>query len=169
MAKIKDFKAFLNESYQKQLVYQALRGLEKIKAIESNYTERYAIQITFDTSSIPTLLLEHKVYNTFTKTRNRYAYHPEDTNIPVKAHYHIYPPNGKKELYAINMDGTSHHQKNKGFLIPSKEADELRSMGVSIQPTNIIESIELISNNAVSIITEELQKDSYYSVFLMIG
>ena len=48
MAEIIDLKEFLNESYQKAFVYQTLRGLELTKTIESNYTERYAIQITFD-------------------------------------------------------------------------------------------------------------------------
>lgn len=169
MAEIIDLKEFLNESYQKAFVYQTLRGLELTKTIESNYTERYAIQITFDASSIPSLLLEHKVYNTFAKTRNRFTYHPEDKNIPVKAHYHVYPPNGKKELYAVNTDGTAHHQSNRGVRVPSKEADELRAMGVRIASDNIIENIEFIQTGAINLITENLAKDDYLSVFIMIG
>ena len=112
-------------------------------------------------------MLEHKVYNTFSKTRSRYAYHPADTNIPVKAHYHIYPPNGKKELYSVNVDGTAHDQINKGVRIPSKEADELSSMGVNIAPNNIIEC--WISDDSFRLIDEGIERESFFSVFLMIG
>lgn len=30
--------------------------------------------------------------------------HSENPSIPVKAHYHVYPSNGRKELYAVNVD-----------------------------------------------------------------
>lgn len=166
MAAIEDFKDFLNKSYDKKTVYEVTRSLELSKAVESNYLNRYAIQITFNVSSVPELILEHKVYNTFAKTRNRFTYHPEDTDIPVKAHYHIYPPNGKKELYAVNIDGTAHHKKNRGVTISKKEADELRSMGVAIPANNIIEC--LVTDDAVRIINEGFQNESFYSIFLMI-
>lgn len=167
MAEIENFKEFLNETYNKASAYELLRGMEKTKLVESNYVNRYAIQITFPVSSIPELLLEHNVYTTFRKTRNRYLYHPEDTNIPAKAHYHVYPPNGKKELYAVSIDGTAHHQKNKGIQISNKEADELRSLGVTIPLTNIIESLEIL--NQPTLLTEGFEKEQFFSVFIMIG
>lgn len=169
MAKINNFKEFCESSYEKNESYSVLRTLELTKEIESNYTERYAIQITFSKSAIPELLLEHKVINAFNSTRNRYMYHPADPKIPVRAHYHIYPPNGKKELYAVNVDGTAHHQKNKGIELPRKEAEELRAMGVQIAFDNILESIEIIQTDAIQLITENHNQEEYYSIFIMIG
>jgi len=53
----------------------------------------------------------------------------------------VYPSNSKKELYAVNVDdGKAHHKNNKGHVVPGKEADELRTLGVQIPKTNILES-----------------------------
>ena len=72
-------------------------------------------------------------------------------------------------MYAVNTDGTAHHQSNRGVRVPSKEADELRAMGVRIASDNIIENIEFIQTGAINLITENLAKDDYLSVFIMIG
>jgi hypothetical protein len=37
------------------------------------------------------LITEHEKYKGFKKTTNRYTSHPANPDIPVQAHYHIYP------------------------------------------------------------------------------
>jgi hypothetical protein len=87
------------------------------------------------------LLHEHEVYKYFQKTQNRYRKDPADMNIPPHEwHVHVYPPNGKKELYSVNQSGTAHHQEHKGKEIPAKEAKELRAIGITIKDNNILES-----------------------------
>jgi hypothetical protein len=79
-------------------------------------------------------LLEHEQFKKFSKTFIRYMYHPKNLDIPVKAHYHIYPSNSKMELYAVDVDdGSAHHKKNKGHIVPKKEADELKALGVKFK------------------------------------
>ncbi|HZV13003.1 MAG TPA: hypothetical protein VFA55_07285 [Candidatus Kapabacteria bacterium] len=99
----------------------------------------YAIELIIAESADTGLLLEYEQYKKFKSSTNRYAVHPENPNIPVKRHYHVYPKNGKEEIYAVNVDGTAHHGENKGFQVPPKEADELRRLGVKIPSNNIIE------------------------------
>ena len=41
------------------------------------------------------------------------------------------------------MDGTARHKKNRGYQVPSKEAEELRALGVNIPDDRIIENIQL--------------------------
>jgi hypothetical protein len=74
-------------------------------------------------------------------------YHPDNPDIPVKAHYHIYPNNGKQEIYAVNMDGSAHHKNNRGFEVPNKEAKELRKLGVEIPVNRIIENRQFDFSN----------------------
>ena len=143
------------------------KGLEsgKIESLQSKAKKEikdqcYAIEVIICESEKNDLILEHKTYQTFRRTNNRYSYHPENPEIPVKAHYHIYPPNSKKEIYAVNVDGTAHHKKNRSYSISSKEAKELRLLGVKIPINNIIEVCELD-------LIEEIIQDCY-SLFIII-
>ena len=121
-----------------------------------NTPKTYLIEITFDFGES---LLEHTLIKNFKKTTNRYYYHPEETNPPVKAHYHVIPLKGKEEIYAVNMDGTAHHRVNKGYQIPSKESDELRSLGVNINSDNIIEHIDFLADTYKKLLTESIRRD----------
>lgn len=95
------------------------------------------------------MLLEHEKYTQFKKTTNIYTYHPENPSIPVKAHCHVFPSNSKKELYAVNVDdGKAHHKSNSGHIVPRKEADELRSLGVNIPANNLLEARQLTLNES---------------------
>src|SRR5215203_3950872 len=104
MAHIQTFKEFLSALEVQALIDAQVRMKELSGIQESQYVGRYAVEISFESEEEPEILLEHKVYTTFNKTNNRYVYHPEDANIPVKAHYHIYPPKSKTEIYAVNVD-----------------------------------------------------------------
>jgi hypothetical protein len=106
----------------------------------------YAIQIIISKPNGNETLLEYQRLKAFSKTTSRYSFHPENANIPVQAHYHIYSRNSKQEIYAVNMDGTAHHRANGGYQVPRKEADELRALGVQIPLSNIIESKQIILN-----------------------
>ncbi len=120
-------------SFLEKIRNQELANIKEINPLR----KIYAIQLTF--AEPKGLLLETEKYKDFQSTNNRYLFHPQNTSIPVKAHYHIYPSNSKKELYAVNMDGTAHHKKNRGYQVPKKEADELRRLGVIIPSNNILE------------------------------
>lgn len=119
----------------------------------------YAIEVVFHISDSE-IIFEHKTYQKFQKTQSRYTYHPEDKNIPVKGHYHIYSSNSKKEIYAVNLDGTAHHKSNRGFVVPKKEATELRILGVQIPDNRILEHKEVFINENL---------DSYFSIFIVIN
>lgn len=112
----------------------------------SNLNSRYAIQIIIETDK-DKLLLEHENYKQFRKSNDLYYFHPEDKNIPVKAHYHVVDRKTKKEIYAVNVDGTAHHRKNKGYEVPKKHAKELSALGVEFKQNNILENISIPSSN----------------------
>jgi len=138
--------------------FQVLAGIKK----SDNIKYQYAIQLTFDKLTIDNkLLLEHELYSKFQKSTNRLLKHPEKPEIPVKGHYHIVPSNSEKELYAVNMDGTAHHKKNRGHIVPKKEAEELRLLGVKIPKNNIIESKQWFIN--------ESNVNNYLTIFIIIS
>lgn len=170
MAKIKSFAKFLLESYDQEEEPKYVKKFRQLVEHGNQKPEKsfYAVQISFDSNdNEASLMLEHISLKQFKSTRNRYVHHPAQMEIPVKAHYHVFPPNStNKELYAVNMDGTAHHKRNRGVQIPPKEADELRSMGVDIDPSNILEMIELPASNENQLILESLQKE-IISVFLI--
>lgn len=132
--------------------------LQELANIENDSRNLYAVAISFQIGDI---ILEHKDFKKFNKSQNRYTYHPENLDIPVKAHYHVHPPRGDKELYAVNIDGTAHHKKNRGIQIPRKEADELRSLGVDIRTDRIIESYDFDFDN--------FNDGSIYVCFLLVS
>ncbi len=155
MTVIKNFEEFINDL--KNQKYQPHRNrFNEIVHNEKNETKSYLIEILIESSN---RLFEHEAIQNFQKTNNRYYYHPEEIHPPVKAHYHVIPARGKNEIYAVNMDGTTHHKKNRGYQIPRKEADELRKLGVDIRPDNIIEHIETSSEEEKMLITESMEKD----------
>ena len=49
----------------------------------------------------------------------------------------------KKEIYAVNTDGTAHHQKNRGFIVPKNHAKELTKLGVTFKNGNLLENISV--------------------------
>lgn len=166
MAKIKNYQQFIEDvadrnfrPYVKR--FQELAGL---RPTGLDAEETYLIEVTFDFGNS---LLEHESIKNFKKTNNRYYFHPESTNPPVKGHYHVIPSNGKQEIYAVNLDGTAHHKVNKGYQIPKKEADELRGLGVDIKDDRIIESIEFLENDQKQLLTESLKHDCI-SIFIEI-
>jgi hypothetical protein len=167
MAHIKNFNQFL-ESIEK-VAYQPdikrMQDLAGINPISSNSVESYLIKITFESDS---LLLEHISLKSFKGTTNRMLKHPPSTHPPVKGHYHVYPKNGKEELYAVNMDGTAHHQRHKGYEIPRKEAEELRALGVDIRPDRIIEFLEISEDEQRKLLTES-STEEHISILIEIS
>lgn len=57
-------------------------------------------------------------------------------------------------------DGTAHHKSNRGYVVPKKEAEELRSLGVKIPNDNILESKLLAIN--------ESNLDGFWTTFILI-
>jgi len=166
MTKIKNYTQFIEDVAKRNFrphvkCFQELAGLRPTGV---NAIKTYFIKITFDFGES---LLEHESIKNFQKTNNRYYFHPESTNPPVKGHYHVIPSNSKQEIYAVNLDGTAHHKVNKGHQIPSKEAKELRALGVDIGDDRIIESIELFENEEKTLLLESLNRDCI-SVFIEI-
>ena len=159
MAKIENYQQFIENVADKHFRphikrFKQLAGLSPT-GIDAPKT--YLIELTFDFGD--SLLLEHNAIKNFRNSTNRYYFHPEQTNPPVKAHYHIIPVRGKEEIYAVNMDGTAHHKVNKGYQISKKEADELRSLGVNIKNDNIIEHLDFLEGDEKKLLTESLKKD----------
>ena len=166
MAKIKNYQQFIegmaDKNFQPYIKrFYELAGVAPTGAISKR---TYLIEVTFDFGQS---LLEHENIKGFKKTNNRYYYHSASTNPPVKGHYHVIPKNGKEEIYAVNLDGTAHHQVNKGYQIPKKEADELRQLGVDIKPDRFIESIDLLDGHEKTLLLESLNKDCV-SIFIEI-
>jgi hypothetical protein len=112
MAKILNFEEFANNIYSKKVLNEVVRAQELAGIRESKYIGRYAIEISFS-YEVGNHLFEHKVYTTFKKTKNRYTHHPENPSIPVKAHYHVFPPNSKSEIYAVNIIVATRFQARK--------------------------------------------------------
>jgi hypothetical protein len=143
MKHLKDYAEFILNIEKKSLENtEKIRMKELSGLVESNLLNRYAIQITIE-STEEKLILEHEQYKEFRKSNDLYYKHPENTQIPVKAHYHVVDSKSKKEIYAVNMDGTAHHKKNKGFAVPSKQAEELKRLGVQFKDGNILENFDI--------------------------
>jgi len=166
MAHIKNFKQFV-ESIEKGAYLPDIKRMQVlagIKSTDSDKKETYLIKVTFESEN---LLLEHISLKNFKGSTNKMLKHPAKTHPPVKGHYHVYPKNGKDELYAVNMDGTAHHQRHQGYEIPRKEAEELRALGVNIRPDNIIEFMEFAEDEFTKLITESLSEE-YVSIYIEI-
>ena len=160
---MKSFKQFLEDLERKQAESQRLAEANRMKELagiqESNFQNRYAILITVETTN-EQLLLEHEQYKKFKKGTDLYTKHPEQPHIPVMAHYHVVDGKTKKEIYAVNMDGTAHHRTNKGYKVPDKQAAELAKLGVNFKEGNILESIDFKLNESTG--------RSFYSYFIII-
>lgn len=124
---------------------------------------KYAIQISFEEDE---LLPEHLKIKQFKTFRNMYIRHPAQFDIPVLAHYHVCTSNSNCVMYAINIDGTVHHRSSKGYRIPTKEANELRSMSVDIKANNIIESWEILGHQNQLIVESALLRSN--CIFLIL-
>lgn len=166
MAHIKNFKQFV-ESIEKGAYLPDIKRMQVlagIKPTDSDKKETYLIEVTFESEN---LLLEHISLKSFKGSTNKMLKHPAKTHPPVKGHYHVYPKNGKDELYAVNMDGTAHHQRHQGYEIPKKEAEELRALGVDIRPDRIIEFLEFSEDKHTKLLTESLGEE-YVSIYIEI-
>jgi hypothetical protein len=166
MAYIKDFNEFLEqlnkEAYNPEIKrMQILAGITKKNIVVK---ETYLIQITFDRESE---IFEHISLKNFKGSTRKMLHHPAKTHPPVKGHYHVYSKNSKDEIYAVNMDGTAHHQKHQGYEIPRKEAEELRALGVTIKADRIIEYLDASEDDQRQLITETLQ-DDFISIYIEI-
>jgi hypothetical protein len=155
---MKRLKDFLNEhilTYQEFIDRTEQRNADQVSKDRRQHLAgikktQYAIKFTFENDEQIGLLLEHEQYKKFAKSSNRYTYHPENANIPVKAHYHVFPSNSKKELYAVNVDdGSAHHKSNRGYVVPKKEADELSILGVKFKAGNILENLNYQLNESL--------------------
>jgi hypothetical protein len=158
MAHIKNLKQFL-ESIERHAYNPDIRRMQVlagIKPICGDKKETHLIKITLESDS---LFLEHISLKKFKGSTNKMLKHPESTHPPVKGHYHVYPKNGKDEIYAVNMDGTAHHQRHQGYEIPRKEAEELRALGVNIRPDRIIEYLEISVDCQRLLITESTSEE----------
>jgi hypothetical protein len=166
MAHIKNFKQFV-ESIEKGAYLPDIKRMQVLAGIKptaSDKKETYLIKVTFESEN---LLLEHISLKSFKGSTNKMLKHPAKTHPPVKGHYHVYPKNGKDELYAVNMDGTAHHQRHQGYEIPKKEAEELRALGVDIRPDRIIEFLEFSEDKHTKLLTESLGEE-YVSIYIEI-
>jgi hypothetical protein len=168
MAYIKDFNEFLEqlnkEAYNPEIIrMQILAGIRKKDVVVK---ETYLIQITFDNDS-DSEIFEHIILKKFKGSTRKMLHHPAKTHPPVKGHYHVYSKNSKDEIYAVNMDGTAHHQKHRGFEIPRKEAEELMTLGVKIGLDRIIEYLDISEDDNRQLITETLKED-FISIFIEI-
>ena len=144
-----------------------IKRIKRLAGIKEKTPKQYLIKITFLKNLVAESLNEHNVYKNFQNSSNRYVFHPESTNPPVKAHYHVYPSNSKNELYAANLiDGKAHHKKNRGLSIPQKEADELRSLGVNLPKNNILETIFIDEFQELQLLNEDSNGDD--SFYLMV-
>ena len=130
-----------------------IQRFKRLSGIKTKKNE-YLIKITIESSS---LILEHESLTKFKNSTNRYLYHTEKTNPPVRAHYHVYPSNGSNEIYAVNVDGTAHHKSNRGFVVPRKEAEEFKTLGVAIKDNRIIEYLEFVENGQMQLLNESLK------------
>ena len=157
MASIKNYHQFIEDIAERNFkpYIKRFKELAGLNQTNPKLIKTYLIEITFDFGSS---LLEHNKIKNFRNSTNRYFYHPEQMNPPVKAHYHVIAARGKEEIYAVNMDGTSHHRVNKGFKVPRKEADELRSLGVNLNADNVIEHIDFLDGKELQLLNESLEQ-----------
>ena len=138
--------------------------IKRLKILAGIKPKKYLVKITFETRDS---LLEHECLTKFQNSTNKYLFHSEKTSPQVRAHYHVYPSNGKNEIYAVNLDGTAHHKKNRGYTVPKKEADELKVLGVAIKDNRVIETFDYLDNGQKQLITESinLSTESVYLLF----
>lgn len=165
MAIINNYEQFITRIVDKSFrpYVKRFRELAGLSPLEEE-KETYLIEFTFDFGDA---LWEHISIKNFKKSTNRYYFHPESTNPPVKGHYHVTPLKSNHEIYAVNLDGTAHHKSSRGYEIPRKEADELRSLGVNIKPDRMIESIDILEPAKRLLLTESVGKDCV-SIFIEI-
>ena len=106
-------------------------------------------------------IFEHETYKRIPGTKNSYRTDSGNTNTKTIKHSHIYAKlkGGGSELYSVNIDGSG-HDGSRGTELPQSHADHFRELGYSINPNNILESIdfEKISRNTYSLIFFENDK-----------
>lgn len=94
------------------------------------------------------LLFEHKVYRSIPGTKSSYREDPGNTNTLTMKHAHVYAsPKGGRLLYSVNIDGSG-HDGSSGQQIPSEHANFFRKQGFDINPSNILESLNINNLNA---------------------
>ncbi len=103
------------------------------------------------------LLFEHEIYKNIPGSNNSYRKDAENLNTNTIKHSHVYAKsNGRgSELYSVNYDGSG-HDGSSGVQISPKHADYFRSLGYSIAPDNILESLDLFQID-----------ESHFSLFVL--
>lgn len=93
-------------------------------------------------------LFEHQTYKNVPGTKNSYREDSGNTNTMTQKHAHTFAKQKGKgsQLYSVNIDGTG-HDGSSGIEISQAHADFLRSKGYDIDPSNILESINLSDLN----------------------
>jgi hypothetical protein len=103
-------------------------------------------------------LFEHETYKPIPGTKNSYRTDSGNTNTKTIKHSHVYAKlkGGGSELYSVNMDGTG-HDGSRGKVLPQSHAEHFRDLGYSINPNNILESMdfEQINESKYSLILIE--------------
>lgn len=119
-----------------------IRSQELAGIKPSHIENRFVVKVTVKIPGVE-LITEHELYKKFEKSTNRYRKDAAQLHIPAQEHFHIVPGNSTAEIYSVNQDGTAHHRDNKGYVVPKKEASELRKLGVQIPENRILENYEL--------------------------
>jgi len=83
------------------------------------------------------LLLELKRYGKIPKTNRNYRYDAGNTNTQTRDHIHILA--GRKELYAINRDGTPHDGSR--YQLSKRDINFLKSIGFHPPKDGLLEWI----------------------------
>lgn len=103
------------------------------------------------------IALEHQTYKNIPRTNNSVRHDKGNANTLTQDHAHVYATRngGGKELYSINMDGTS-HDGSSGARIPAKHAEYFRELGYLVPDDLTLESINY----------EEIEKADFEFCFL---
>lgn len=96
------------------------------------------------------ILQEHQMYKAVPRTNFLVRFDRGNTFTKTQTHAHVYL--NKKEILAINMDGTG-HDGSSGMMIPTRVADFLRGRGYKIPSDNILEQTEIQLNQKYLVYT----------------
>jgi hypothetical protein len=116
----------------------------KLKTFKEFLGELEFAEARTNNATLPKLieLFEHQVYKPISGTRDRYREDSANTNTHTLLHSHVYAGNTKKQLYAVNVDGSGHDGSSKKQ-ISAAHAKFFRKNGYSIRPDNILEVLDV--------------------------
>ena len=146
---IKTFKEFLYEKKFSEVFDNLLNGEYKEYIVETIVFESEEEKPVLEQK----LILEWEQYKNIPKTNLTYRYDKGNTTTKTKDHIHVFSKNN--QLYAINIDGTSHDGSTA--ILGNKEIKFLRSIGFTVPANGILEWISLEdSKSYIGIILEFL-------------